>query len=201
MAADGGTPSRYVHEAWGSSQLPFREGDRQLTQSEFPPLPPEKGTWDEKAVDRRRFLSRAFGALGGLGGLLVGIPGLRFLAGNSLQPTDPKWVELGAVVDLDAGPVHRVNYSTTAIDAWREVTKRGTVYVYSTDEGASYVALDGTCTHLGCIVRWKESDERFSCPCHSASFSREGEVLSGPPPKPLRELPVKIDNGVLFAEI
>ncbi len=75
------------------------------------------------------------------------------------------------------------------------------VYVYSDDGGASYVALDGTCSHLGCMVQWRAEENRFACPCHAASFTRTGEVISGPPPKPLRSLPVKVENGVLFAQI
>jgi Rieske Fe-S protein len=172
-----------------------------MTASNLPSLPADKGEWDETAVSRRGFLEVAFGFLAGIGVLAVVIPGVRFLVGNSLQPAKPQWVELGNADALAADQVTRVNYSTRATDAWRSVNKRGTVYVSSDDGGASYVALDGTCTHLGCIVHWKPDEAHFGCPCHQAAFSREGQVLSGPPPRPLRQLAVKIENGVLFAEI
>lgn len=172
-----------------------------MALSNLPPLPPEKGEWDEKAINRRGFLEISFGVLAGFGALLVGVPGLRFLAGNSLEPPTMKWVELGKVADLPADRVHRVNYSAKATDAWREVTTRGTVYVYSNDGGNSYMALDGTCTHLGCMVQWHEDEDRYACPCHAGYFSREGQVLDGPPPRPMRQLAVKIENGVVYAEV
>lgn len=172
-----------------------------MSKSTLPPLPPEKGEWDEKAVSRRGFLEAIFGVLASLGALAVGVPGLRFLAGNSLVPPIAKWVELGKAAELPVGRVHRVNYSTRATDAWREVTKKGAVYIFSKDGGTTFMALDATCTHLGCMVQWKEDDQRYACPCHAGYFTQEGQVISGPPPRPLRQLPVKIENGVVYAEI
>jgi Rieske Fe-S protein len=173
-----------------------------MTNRVLRPLPPEKGTWDRKSLDRRAFLEGAFAVLAGVGALAVTIPGVRFLVGNSLAPPTTKWVPLGSTEELPSdGSVARVNYGTRAIDAWREVTKTGTVYVFSDDDGASYVALDGTCTHLGCIVQWREDEEHFGCPCHSGFFTREGQVISGPPPRPLLRLPVKIEGDIVFAEI
>ncbi len=172
-----------------------------MTTANLPELPPEKGSWDEKAVSRRGLLEAAFGVLASAGVLAVAIPGARFLVGNALKPAKPQWVEIGSIDALPADQVTRATFTTSATDAWRNVTKRGTVYVYSDDDGASYVALDGTCTHLGCMVHWRAEENHFACPCHTAAFTRTGDVISGPPPKPLRRLPVKVENGVLFAEI
>ncbi len=172
-----------------------------MVPSDLPELPPEKGTWDEEALTRRALMERAFGVIATVGVIGVAAPAGRFLVGNSLEPAKVQWVELGAVDALPPDQVTRVNFSSTVTDAWRSVTKRGTVYVYSDDGGASFVALDGTCTHLGCIVRWQPADAQFDCPCHQAAFSREGQVLGGPPAIPLRHLAVKVENGLLFAEI
>lgn len=172
-----------------------------MGQSGLPELPPEKGTWDEKAISRRGLLEGAVGVLTVVGVLHIAVPGAIFLVGESMKPAKVQWVEIGPVTSLPAGQVTRVNYTTTAPDAWRKVTRRGTVYVFSDDGGSTFKALDGTCTHLGCIVQWKPDEEHYSCPCHLALFSRGGEVLAGPPPRPLQFLPVKIENGVLFVEV
>ncbi len=169
--------------------------------SDLPDLPPEKGEWDQQALARRNFLQGTFAVLATVGVLHIGIPAARFLVGNSLEPAETKWVELGAIDSLPADQVTRVNYSVQITDAWREVTRRGTVYVYSLDGGATYEVLDATCTHLGCIVRWREDKQVFGCPCHSAVFSQQGEVISGPPPEPLHQLATKIVDGKLFAEV
>lgn len=47
------------------------------------------------------------------------------------------------------------------------------------------LALSPVCTHLGCIVKWKEKEKEFLCPCHGGRFDVKGAVLGGPPPNPL----------------
>lgn len=172
-----------------------------MSESNLPDLPPEKGEWDEDALTRRNFLTGTFAVLATVGALHIGLPAARFLVGNSLEPAETNWVELGALDSFPADQVNRVNYSVKVTDAWREVTRRGTVYVFSTDGGASYEVLDGTCTHLGCIVHWRDEKQVFGCPCHQAVFSQQGEVISGPPPEPLHQLASKIIDGKLFAEV
>jgi len=53
-------------------------------------------------------------------------------------------------------------------------------------------ALSARCTHLGCMVRWQAEHERFQCPCHGSSFSREGINLTGPAPRPLVRCAIRI---------
>lgn len=44
------------------------------------------------------------------------------------------------------------------------------------------------CTHTGCRVVWKPEQGYYQCLCHEAHFDDTGRVLSGPPPRPLREV-------------
>lgn len=171
-----------------------------MSDTQLPVLPLEKGAWDEKELSRRKFLEITFWAVSGITAVGLLGTGARFLVGNSLEPTTSSWVELGKVAELPKGAVNRVNYAMKAKDAWREVTQRGALYAFSAD-GANYTVLDGTCTHLGCIVQWDSAENQFRCPCHSARFTREGVVVDGPPPKPLRSLQTKVENGVLMAQI
>ncbi len=48
--------------------------------------------------------------------------------------------------------------------------------------------FSAVCSHLGCAVTWKAETEEFICPCHSARFDKDGQVLSGPPRQ--RYLPI-----------
>ncbi len=41
------------------------------------------------------------------------------------------------------------------------------------------------CTHLGCTPDWKESENKFKCPCHGSGYDSEGNNFEGPAPRPL----------------
>jgi menaquinol-cytochrome c reductase iron-sulfur subunit len=172
-----------------------------MSQSDLAPLDPGKGVWDEHELSRRKFLEVSFWSVTSL--VTVGVigAGSRFVVGNSLEPSTSSWVSLGPVTELTPGSVHRVNYSFKAKDAWRMVEQKGALYAFSDDNGATYTVLDGTCTHLGCIVQWQDGDNTYTCPCHQAVFTRAGTVVSGPAPRPLRKLEAKIQDGALMAQI
>ena len=53
-------------------------------------------------------------------------------------------------------------------------------------EGDTFVAYSQKCTHLSCAVFYSPEKKRLECPCHEGYFSvRNGDVLQGPPPRPL----------------
>jgi len=54
------------------------------------------------------------------------------------------------------------------------------------------------CTHLGCIVEWQEGAREFYCACHDGRFDQFGEVIAGPPPVPLGQLPVSVENEMVI---
>ncbi len=64
------------------------------------------------------------------------------------------------------------------------------VFINRTDKG--FLAMSSICTHLRCVVRWTEPKNIFECPCHGAKFNAVGEVLEGPPPRPMDIYPIKI---------
>jgi cytochrome b6-f complex iron-sulfur subunit len=55
------------------------------------------------------------------------------------------------------------------------------VIVTEDEEIASY-GLNAVCTHLGCVVPWKESEGKFVCPCHGSQYDETGKVVRGPAP-------------------
>ena len=47
----------------------------------------------------------------------------------------------------------------------------------------TFVALYAVCTHLGCLPKWVDNNNRFECPCHGSKFERDGLYNSGPAPR------------------
>ncbi len=59
------------------------------------------------------------------------------------------------------------------------------------------VAFDPRCTHGLCRYDWSADGARFKCACHDGQFALDGTVLAGPPPRPLRQFPVRqVGNAI-----
>jgi cytochrome b6-f complex iron-sulfur subunit len=63
----------------------------------------------------------------------------------------------------------------------------------NTAEG-TLVALSAVCTHLTCTVRYDGETGTLFCPCHNGRFDLSGNVLSGPPPRPLEIFNVEVSG-------
>jgi rieske iron-sulfur protein len=67
-----------------------------------------------------------------------------------------------------------------------------------TDRGI--VAYSAICTHLSCTVSWEKSAQPQAsiilCHCHNGLYDplRGAEVIGGPPPRPLPQIGVKVDQ-------
>jgi len=46
-------------------------------------------------------------------------------------------------------------------------------------------AFSASCTHLDCIVQYREDLGHIWCACHNGHFDLNGLNISGPPPRPL----------------
>ena len=59
-------------------------------------------------------------------------------------------------------------------------------------------AISTVCTHLGCTVYWQADKSEFFCPCHQGIFDKDGNVVSGPPPRPLDTYKVELEGDNVF---
>lgn len=74
-----------------------------------------------------------------------------------------------------------------------------TAILIRTSDG-EYHAYGQKCTHLSCPVYFEKQKERLECPCHEAGFdARTGNVLYGPPPRPLDRVEIEVRNGEVWA--
>ena len=62
------------------------------------------------------------------------------------------------------------------------------------------VAYSAVCTHTGCdVINWHPDRRLLECPCHNSAYdpTAGANVVSGPAPRRLPALPVKIADGRL----
>ena len=83
--------------------------------------------------------------------------------------------------------------------SFRYPTDRDTaILVHSLD--GSYHAFGQKCTHLSCPVYFDRDHQRLECPCHEGAFdSKTGDVLHGPPPRPLDAIVLEIRGNEVWA--
>ena len=63
-----------------------------------------------------------------------------------------------------------------------------------------YFAYGQKCTHLACPVYYEQQRQRLECPCHEGGFDvRSGNVLYGPPPRPLDQIVLEVRGGEVWA--
>lgn len=64
---------------------------------------------------------------------------------------------------------------------------------------ARFVTLTATCTHSeACLVEWQPDRRQLRCPCHRGVFDLFGNVVAGPPPRPLGMRETVVRDGAVF---
>jgi Rieske Fe-S protein len=78
-------------------------------------------------------------------------------------------------------------------------TERDSAILIRTADGA-YHAYGQKCTHLSCPVYYARDHQRLECPCHEGAFNAAtGDVLYGPPPRPLDAIEIEMRDGQIWA--
>ena len=55
-----------------------------------------------------------------------------------------------------------------------------------------FKAFTAVCTHLDCTVQYKPETSQIWCACHNGLYDLSGNVVSGPPPRPLDAFTVNL---------
>jgi nitrite reductase/ring-hydroxylating ferredoxin subunit len=82
---------------------------------------------------------------------------------------------------------------------FRYPTEDETAILVRASDG-QYFAYGQKCTHLACPVYYERRRQRLECPCHEGGFDvRSGNVLYGPPPRPLDQIVIEVRGGEVWA--
>ena len=137
-------------------------------------------------MNRREFLTYAWGAALGLLGIQAGVASFMFLYPRfrAGEFGGEFAVPLSTVPDPTAAPI-----PDTA----------GKFWLVRTEEG-SPKAIYMVCTHLGCLYKWEPSNVRFECPCHGSKFSHDGFYIEGPAPRSLDYFETREEGDTLIVD-
>jgi Rieske Fe-S protein len=61
-------------------------------------------------------------------------------------------------------------------------------------------AFSASCTHLNCIVQYREDLGEIWCACHNGHFDLNGINVAGPPPRPLERYEVKVRGDKIVVD-
>ena len=170
-------------------------GDSRIPHPEYPPLTPAASP-AAAVPTRRRFLKIASTLSASIAAILVGVPTLRaFISPVLKAPKKKDWIKVGQADAIDIETPVKVDFVEAVNDGWIETRALRSVWLY-TDDGEKFTAFSGVCTHLGCSFGLDKERNVFLCPCHRGVFDiKTGAVLSGPPPRALDPLPVRVVDG------
>jgi len=157
------------------------------------------GYFEGESMTRRKVFAVAGQALGGLAGAAIVLPALGFAVAPIFDKPEEDWQAVGP--EDDFVPETYVPRVITIVQGIGEAGK-STVYVRrgSTDLGedpASYIAISTRCAHLGCPVRFVQAAGNFICPCHGGVYGFQGEVIGGPPVRPLDRFQTRVTDRLV----
>ncbi|HET6514820.1 MAG TPA: ubiquinol-cytochrome c reductase iron-sulfur subunit [Thermodesulfovibrionales bacterium] len=130
-------------------------------------------------MKRRNFLQALLALLGSISFASFVYPLVRFLAPPSAEAKARK-------VTLQKNEV--------PVGGAKNIVVNNSPAIVINRAGKGFIAFSKVCTHLGCLVEYDKDNNRLVCPCHAGIYDLEGNVLSGPPPKPLPKLPLRVEG-------
>ena len=146
---------------------------------------------------RRSFFTRITAIISAFIGISLTIPLVGYVVSPALLRKKKDWIPVAKIDGLPVGEPQDLEHTVTIKDGWQETkSTKGIWAIKHTDDQVT--VFSPICPHLGCGYRWDGQDRLFKCPCHGSIYDIKGTVKGGPAPRPLDELPVKIENGELF---
>ncbi len=149
---------------------------------------------------RRRFLSRLITTIHAAIAATLGV----VLGGTVLSPLfgkeEENWLPAGTLTNLPEHDPLPVTLRVAREDGYNQIIERRSIFLVRQGE-SGVIAIDSTCTHLGCRVSWDPDEQLIKCPCHGGVYDRDGAVKSGPPPAALSRLATKVDGDQILVQV
>lgn len=153
-------------------------------------------SWGPSGTRRQIVIGTGLVAASAATGIVVG----RNLLAPSGPPAKEASTPTQGVLEPNAGAWHTVGASADLPKGGALAFDLGSVNGFVHRNDAQLEAVSGICTHQGCKLWLDAPESRLRCPCHSTSFSLEGQTMThqlptAPPPLPMFE--VREINGTI----
>jgi menaquinol-cytochrome c reductase iron-sulfur subunit len=152
------------------------------------------GNPGNEEITRRRFLGYFIGGISGVIGVVVASPVIGYFLSPAWKKKAPLFTVIASVNEIPIGQPTFVTYEERIRDGWYITTLSKGVWLVNKD-GKELTVFDPRCTHLNCPYYWDKEKQIFHCPCHDGRFDIDGNVIGGPPPRPLDRLEFTIEGG------
>lgn len=76
----------------------------------------------------------------------------------------------------------------------------GPLLLIKSADGKTISAVDPTCPHEQCLVKWKQEQKLLVCPCHKAAFTSTGKLEKGPAKENLKAYQVKLEGDNILVK-
>ncbi len=149
------------------------------------------------AVTRRRFYVGLIYGLWSVIAAALSIPAAIYLLLPPRLRKTPEWVNAGDISKLEPRVPVEMVFRQNRVDGWKVLSEKTTAWVVKFSD-SEVVAFGPQCTHLGCAYHWDDNRGDFLCPCHTSIFGIDGEVISGPAPRPLDRYETRLESGKLL---
>jgi len=136
-------------------------------------------------MKRRKFLDLLLGAgiLGWLGSVLY--PIISYLKPPAIPEANVNSIKAGTASSFPINSGQIIKFG------------RKPVILIKTEAG-DFRAFSAICTHLDCIVQYRNDLKHIWCACHNGHYDLRGINIAGPPPRPLEEYKVNIVNDEII---
>jgi len=143
----------------------------------------------ERGKGRRSFLNWLLGTSVGALFASAAYPVGRFLSPPEIPEATTRQVEAGRVNDAEFR------------EKGFKIVRFGMepVIVVRVADGL-FRAFAATCTHLDCIVEYREDRNLLWCNCHNGQYDLDGQVVGGPPPHALESYAAHVIDDVIVVE-
>lgn len=131
---------------------------------------------------RRDFLTRAIGILSATVAGFILYPVAKYLKQPQAAGGNVKSVVAATVEEMPAGSSKIFRFGNNTA-------------ILVNDQDGNLNAFDAVCTHLDCTVQYVTGEKHLLCACHNGKYDLNGQVISGPPPRPLEKYEVTLNGS------